>query len=60
MTPAWAPSRISGMGFPLPEIEKFMPLWVCAALVGGGVAAFLSLLIVLATTARRAEDQDRQ
>ena len=46
------------MGIPLPEIEKFMPLWVCFGLVGGGLVALVSLLIVLATTARRADDRD--
>jgi hypothetical protein len=46
------------MGFPLPDIEKFMPLWVCFGLVAGGLVAILSLLIVLATTARRADDRD--
>jgi hypothetical protein len=46
------------MGFPLPDIKKFMPLWVCFGLVGGELVSFLSLLIVLATTARRADDRD--
>ena len=46
------------MGFPLPDIEKFIPLWACFALVGGGLAALMALLIVLATTARRADDRD--
>ena len=42
----------------MPDIEKFIPLWMCFSLVGGGLVAFLSLLIVLATTARKAEERD--
>ena len=41
---------------PLPEIQKFMPLWVCFGLLGLGLAAFLTLLVVVATTARRRDD----
>lgn len=41
--------------FAWPHIEKFMPLWVCFGLTFAVVAAFLALLIVLASTARRQE-----
>jgi hypothetical protein len=40
----------------LPEIQKFMPPWVCFGLLGLGLAAFLTLLVVVATTARRRDD----
>ena len=30
----------------MPDIEKFIPLWMCFSLVGGGLVAFLALLIV--------------
>ena len=42
---------------PLPEIEKFMPLWVCFGLLGLGLAAFFTLLVVVATAARRRDDE---
>lgn len=42
----------------LPEIQKFMPWWVCFGLLGLGLAAFMTLLVVVATTTRRrAEDE---
>jgi hypothetical protein len=43
------------MSIPLPHIEKFVPGWVCFGLTGLVVAAFLALLIVLATS-RRPDD----
>jgi hypothetical protein len=41
----------------LPEIQKFMPVWVCFGLCGLGLAAFLTLLVVVATTSRRRDDE---
>jgi len=41
----------------LPEIHKFMPMWVCFGVLGLGLAAFLTLLVVVATTARRRDDE---
>jgi hypothetical protein len=41
------------MGLPLPDIEKFMPLWVCFGLVLGGIVAITAVLIVLSTSSRR-------
>jgi len=43
----------NGRVMELPEIEKFMPLWVFFGLILGGIAAFAAVLIVLATTSRR-------
>jgi hypothetical protein len=50
---------MDGVGIPMPEIEKFMPVWACFTLVGFGLAAFLALLIVFATTNRR-RNEDRE
>jgi hypothetical protein len=40
----------------LPEVQKFMPWWVCFGLLSLGLAAFMTLLIVVATTTRRRRD----
>ena len=37
---------------PLPDIEKFMPAWVCFGSMLFGFVAFITLLIVLATSRR--------
>jgi len=47
------------MAFEWPEIQKFMPLWVCFTLVLGAVAAFIALLIVLTAASRKREDESR-
>ena len=43
--------------FDWPHIEKFMPLWACFALTFAALAGFIALLVVLATTARRREQE---
>lgn len=45
------------MNFELPEIQKFMPLWACFALVLAAVASFVALLVVLVASSRRREDE---
>jgi hypothetical protein len=44
----------------LPEIQKFMPLWVCFGLVLAFLAGFAAILIVLATSSRRRDDEKEQ
>jgi len=44
--------------FALPEIEKFMPVWVCFGSMLFGFVAFITLLIVLATS-RRSNSEER-
>ena len=44
------------MNFELPEIQKFMPLWACFALVLAAIAAFVALLVVLVAGSRHRED----
>jgi len=46
------------MSLPLPHVEKFVPAWACFGITDIVVAAFLALLIVLATS-RRSEDQSK-
>jgi hypothetical protein len=38
---------------PLPEIEKFMPLWVFFAITALAISAFIAIAIVLVITSRR-------
>jgi len=41
---------------PLPEIEKFMPLWVFASIILLAIAAFIAICIVLVIATRRRRD----
>jgi hypothetical protein len=44
------------MSFPVLHFEKFIPAWVCLGSSVLLIAAFLALLIVMATTSRRRDE----
>lgn len=41
------------------HIDKFMPPWVCVGMLALGLAVFLAVLIVLATSSRRPDEQSK-
>jgi hypothetical protein len=51
-------SKMRGMQFQWPHVEKFISLPVCFGLVGAVLATFFVLLIALATTARKRDEEN--
>jgi len=41
----------------LPHIDKFMPFWMCFGLVLAAIGALVAVLIVVATTSRRRDQE---
>jgi hypothetical protein len=45
------------MGRRFPHIDKFMPLWMCFGLALAAIGALVAILMVVATTSRRRDEE---